>query len=261
MKNYLFVFIFVLFAGFANGQNPRTGEMAGIDSCAPKVISLAVHVLLDSLNNPGITSNIYERDIDSLNAHFAPLCIQFRICEVNEISHNRWDYRMVQGERDQEIADTYIKPNMINIFYSQTVIGGNSGFSQQGDTIAPPQDPLRDAIFLQKYSGKNVMLHVFGHYFGLYNTNETQFGAELTDGSNCETAGDKICDTPADDGSGQIDQFCNFHISSQDANGEYYTPDVCNLMGPYGACSYLRFTTGQYNRMLEVALKGRSYLW
>jgi len=260
VKNIRLIVIFLSFVGFLKSQNMHSGAMNGINDCAPKTISLAIHIVNDSLFERNLPDLIYQRDIDSLNVHFAPICIQFKICEVNDIPHNRWE-TMIKGERDEEIADMYNRPNMVNIFYSQTIEGGAAGFAPLGDTIVPPISEMRDAIFLQKGSGKNTIIHEFGHYFGLSHTFETDNGVELADGSNCETAGDKICDTPADDNSGTVNRFCEFEMINTDANGDYYTPDICNQMGYYSVCSYKRFTIGQYNRMLEVALKGRSYLW
>lgn len=234
--------------------------MNGINDCAPKTISLAIHIVNDSLFERKLSDASINRDIDSLNAHFAPICLQFQICEVNDITHNRWA-RMIKGVRDYEIADLYDRPNMINIYFTDSIDGEPLGYAPLGDTIIPSISDLRDAIFIQKYSGYNTIIHEFGHYFGLSHTFETDNGVELADGSNCETAGDKICDTPADDNSGTVNRFCEFEMTNTDANGDYYTPDICNQMGYYSVCSYKRFTIGQYNRMLEVALKGRSYLW
>ncbi len=43
-----------------------------------------------------------------------------------------------------------------------------------------------------------TIAHEMGHYFGLLHTHETANGTELVNGTNCGTAGDLLCDTPAD---------------------------------------------------------------
>ena len=68
-----------------------------------------------------------------------------------------------------------------------------------------------------------------GHYFGLYHTHQTSFGKELVDGSNCETAGDLICDTPADPNL-LSNRSCVYEGSVVDENGAVYQPDVTNYM-------------------------------
>ena len=103
---------------------------------------------------------------------------------------------------------------------------------------------------------------MIGHYFGLYTTHETQFGAELVDGSNCETTGDLMCDTDADPQGGSIGNCTMIDpTDSQDANGQFYTPPTCNIMGWYTNTCDKKFTVDQYNRMLEIMKTGRKYLW
>ena len=48
-----------------------------------------------------------------------------------------------------------------------------------------------------------TLSHELGHYFDLYHTHETSFGTECPSGSNCQSAGDMVCDTPADPNLGQ----------------------------------------------------------
>ena len=101
------------------------------------------------------------------------------------------------------------------------------------------------------------MIHLFGHYFGLLNTFQG-FGAELVDGSNCDTEGDLICDTPADNytppappvGGGYIDSEdnCRFIDPASDANGDPYRAHTGNFMSYYGTCR-CGFTYQQYLRM------------
>ena len=104
-----------------------------------------------------------------------------------------------------------------------------------------------------------------GHFFGLPHTFERDNGLELADGSNCETAGDGICDTPADPYevdepmSKWIDSLeCRFIYKGKDANGDYYSPDLANYMSYYGSpCSCSRFTDGQYKAMVDNYNSGK----
>ena len=95
-----------------------------------------------------------------------------------------------------------------------------------------------------------------GHYFGLPHTFSTSDGNELVDGSNCSTAGDGICDTPADpfvDGD-DVSSYINgddvFYYMGKDINGEYYSPLIGNYMSYYSGYR-CEFTDGQYKKMVE----------
>jgi len=79
--------------------------------------------------------------------------------------------------------------------------------------------------------GGYTLAHEIGHFYGLPHTHEVFSGEELVDGSNCLTAGDGFCDTPADpDLSGFVSRTCNYTGSFRDRNGDTYMPDVSNIM-------------------------------
>lgn len=103
-----------------------------------------------------------------------------------------------------------------------------------------------------------------GHFFGLYNTYKGG-GKELVDGSNCKTEGDKICDTPADPYIPYIRiskyiQNCIFYRTLKDENGDYYQPDVGNVMSQYIYC-YCGFSFEQYMKMAENYFKAMKKHW
>jgi len=95
--------------------------------------------------------------------------------------------------------------------------------------------------------------HEFGHFFELLHTFETGNGAELVNGSNCITAGDKVCDTPADPGASSYSWTnCNNNNNLTDSNGQVYAPMYSNIMSYYGGTCGFEFTQGQYDRMLAA---------
>ncbi|MBC7391356.1 MAG: T9SS type A sorting domain-containing protein [Opitutaceae bacterium] len=96
----------------------------------------------------------------------------------------------------------------------------------------------------------NTISHELGHYFNLNHTFETRDGIELVNSSNCKTAGDLICDTPADPKDIKIDQSCNYAGNMVDPNGQLYKPDTKNFMSYFGHCTE-RFTVEQQNRMRQ----------
>ncbi|MEM8909477.1 MAG: M43 family zinc metalloprotease, partial [Bacteroidota bacterium] len=110
--------------------------------------------------------------------------------------------------------------------------------------------------------------HEMGHYFGLLDTFEGS-GTELVNGSNCETEGDLVCDTPADpyvpgqpiENYVNVDLGCRFINPQTDANGDPYAPLVGNTMSDYPNECDCGFTNGQYLRMANTYLNGPTRMW
>ena len=108
------------------------------------------------------------------------------------------------------------------------------------------------------YALTNVLIHEMGHCLNLYHTHETaKFGQELVDGSNCETAGDLVCDTPADpnlylwwdDMAG-----CVFPSGSVTVDGVTYFPDTKNTMSYTKPECMEHFTDGQVSRLMDALI-------
>ena len=63
----------------------------------------------------------------------------------------------------------------------------------------------------------STLPHEVGHFYGLPHTHDQ--GNELVNGSNCATAGDNFCDTPADPNlSGVVNSSCVYTGTATDAN-------------------------------------------
>lgn len=112
-----------------------------------------------------------------------------------------------------------------------------------------------DAIFISPYKlEKEIIAHEVGHYLGLLHTfgvNDfnSRHGRPITDefvsGSNCQIAGDLLCDTPADPGN-NIDGIpnCTYLCSIFPWNNCYkqpgtdlaYMPDTKNIMSYFNSC-------------------------
>jgi hypothetical protein len=238
-----------------------------VDKCYNKTFSVSVHILEDTLGQQNVTATQINAGIALANTHFSKICASFQICSTYVHPNVRNDM-LRMGIEDKEIAAMYDVPNTINIYYTINITGSSNpcGFAPLGGMTVPAKTSDRDAIFIKKScaAGK-ALTHELGHYFGLFHTFEKSAnGTELVDGTNCTTAGDLICDTPPDpNGSAVVDGTnCDLVTATTDPNGDYYTPNACNIMSYYNnPCSDIHFTTGQYDRMLEVMEKGRNYLW
>ena len=107
--------------------------------------------------------------------------------------------------------------------------------------------------------GNRLVPHELGHTFNLLHTHEPFYGAELVTrgaGANCTTAGDLVCDTPADPygkftgASSTCVAGCppTYICSFTDSQGNQYTPSPTNIMSYYFPCVH-DFTAGQYDRI------------
>ncbi len=218
--------------------------------CVDKHFNVALHLPLDRLGN----ANITQEEIDTLfieaNLFFEPICMSFGYCSIDTIENYSFDSLTVG--RMQKSAEHFNRDHMINIFLASTVASPDPCHVGNFEGITSPETAFG---FLAKGCDGGGLAHVFGHILGLYDTFEG-FTVELVDGSNCATAGDRLCDTPADPYNFsplvQWTSECKFiNVSETDANGELYNPQVGNVMSGYRLCRK-GFTRQQFLRMVEV---------
>jgi hypothetical protein len=243
--------------------------------CLNKKFTVVAHIMLDSLEQ---VPTIGEGEVNTLFAElsmlFEPICASFKVCEFNYIPFYQFDTLFNIHIRN-DMENRYFVPNQINVFFIslQTLVVSPCGFAEH----MAIQDPQKGIIAVERRClDVYTLAHNMGIYFGLYRTNETENGLELVDGSNCETAGDMICDTPADpflaptDPTVKVFDFspylsnpdkpCLFTGEGVDLNGEFHTPDTGNIMSWYTHC-YCGFTKEQYIRMAENYLASTKRKW
>jgi len=246
--------------------------------CINKNYNLLAHVAVDSSGRTPIYS---EDQLDSmiikLNDFFSPICVSFTLCEFNILENDYSLGRVVDQpitKEDQllELKTRFALRRRINIFFLDYIISEDCGLSvfegilTTNDAIIHTEKDCRDDISEQ-------VAHHLGHTFGLLNTYDPE-SIELVNGSNCTTTGDLICDTPADPFGQSIanatqeemdliaqgllvtrfsNPDCEFIYEIKDPNGEYYQPDMGNIMSAYDCkCG---FTQDQYQKMAETILK------
>lgn len=121
-------------------------------------------------------------------------------------------------------------------------------------------------VCLENYAGQDLVItHEVGHFFSLNHTfygwessggwNEADYGNpvgpyspdnipnEKVNMSNCTTAGDQICDTPAD--YMFPNNNCAYTLNAKDPNGQLLSPDIHNFMNYVYGCSEYHFTNQQ----------------
>lgn len=229
--------------------------------CVDKEFSMVVHVIKDSVGDLGIDTLDILTYVDTLNRYFSPICVSFTVCEFNLID----DWRYNDFDVDSmwtEMQVKYHRENRINIFYVNSVTNPPNECSYSDSAYITRVDS--GGVVLDKtgscyFDPFKVLVHEMGHYFGLPNT---FVGGELVDGSNCTTAGDEFCDTPADpynlgdDIPDYIDGNCRFINGATDANSDYYTPHVGNAMSYYPGACMCEFSYEQLLFMARVYLSG-----
>lgn len=224
--------------------------------CLNKQFNIFAHMIYNKSQKVN-TRKLYKA-IDLANKYFAPICVSFKVCDMDTIFN--YNYANLLFGRDlKEMAILYGAKNRINLY-----IGWNGAvmepyrFSYSTGTI----DSIDNVhIYIGKEEG---LVHELGHFFGLKDTFRGS-GKELVDGSNCETEGDLICDTPADPYRPYVDLDtfllgCVYDYYRVDANGDKYQPDVGNIMSNYINCQ-CGFSYQQYLKMVENYRKAKVKHW
>jgi Pregnancy-associated plasma protein-A len=230
-----------------------------------RTLQISLHIALNKSGSNGVDQADIDDAVVRLNQDFAPCGLQFQICEQEEMPDDRFDSLSVFDYYNEEVQMSAIhyEPNTINLYLVDTIgspLGDIAGYAYF------PGGP--DMIVIEKSSfngDSDVQTHEMGHFFGLYHTFETEFGAELANMSNCDIAGDFVCDTEADpdqNGNVDVDDQCNYSGPvTQDSNGDWYVPPTDNFMSYYDVDCTCRFTPQQYIRMLDQYATLRFYLW
>lgn len=232
--------------------------------CLDKKFTIVAHIFKDSLGNPGADEDDIKQSVAGIIKYFEPICVSFEVCEFRY--HDNWQHDVLEDPDTEipQIKTKYHADRRINIYY---VTDFTSDINACGLSDLPGiTNATGSGIVIRKDCiGAGTLAHEMGHFFGLPHTFEGN-GAELVDGSNCDTAGDGICDTPADpyvpgDPKEQyVNGDCVFISTKTDANGEYYNPDLGNIMSYYD-CNTCGFTWGQLSKMAETYLGSGIKFW
>jgi Pregnancy-associated plasma protein-A len=228
--------------------------------CLNKKFTIVSHIFPDSLGNYGVSEGDIKAAVVGMNGFFSPICVSFEVCEFRY--HPNFQHDTIDSDNELDaIKVKYHAHNRINFYFLSQLGGTEAGLASGSIT-----DPTGSGIFIVKTDGvtAKVFAHEMGHFSSLAHTFEGN-GTELVNGDNCMVEGDGICDTPADPfvpGEPMIEyvEECRFTSPKQDANGEFYNPDLGNIMSYYncGACG---FTWGQLNKMAGVIQSGAMKMW
>jgi len=236
------------------GNSSSTGRSNSITVKIP----IQFHSVTRDDGTGGLTNSQANNILSNLNSYYSNSNIEFFFnSDINYIPNSEeYDWTGSEGA----VAASNDVGGVINIYFFNSI--NSNGTPLCGYTRFPPSS---DRVFV-RYDcviGGTTLEHELGHYFTLYHTHgTTNTGTtdELVDGSNCSSAGDRLCDTPADPNlSGNVNN-CIYIGTATDANGDLYNPQVENIMSyAPDECTDL-FTAGQYDRIRNGFENGRVYL-
>jgi hypothetical protein len=228
-------------------------------------VPLAIHVVRQSDGTGGLPDSSVANSIAVANAKFAGAGFQlFQQGATRFIDSDALYFNVdTQAEIDQ-LKQTDVIQNALNCYFTQNLADAQGSLCGQASfTTTQVQGVVVRNSCTTNGGNLSTFAHELGHFFDLFHTHETTFGVECPNGSNCATAGDRICDTPADPtlSSANMDTLCNYTGNATACNGQIHAPDPSNLMS-YAEPKNCRanFTFQQNNKMLATLVNLRSAL-
>ena len=256
-------------------------------SIVTSYVPVTFHIVRKSDGSKGITEDKVLEQLCSLNEDYADQDVVFYLKDgtFNYINSTFLYETPANDAVSNKILEGKLGPgkNSMNIFICESAESG----SQLGGVTLGYYSPFLDVIVMKQSEVNGVsatLAHEAGHFFSLMHphngwdqvawdagdhgiplTSSTAPGgvlAELADGSNCENAGDFLCDTPADYNLGFGWPGCtNYTGGCQDVTGALLDPQEINFMGYFNGCSSYIFTDDQKNMvMADYESAGRSYI-
>jgi len=213
-------------------------------------VGLTIHIIQQIAGAPDTDIEALYEDVAAVNFAFSYSGIEFFLCGSPRVIQGKPTYTVQEWKRDLNPA--YYVPNTINIYYVDEIGSLISSAACGISTFPWDGEPKDRSIIMKKgcRSNGSTLAHEIGHFFGLFHTHETFLGQEFVDGSNCESAGDNVCDTPADPDLSQIRlNGCTYEGTLKDPKGAAYSPSPANIMSYAPGSCRKRFSQGQSDRM------------
>jgi hypothetical protein len=217
-------------------------------------LAMRTVVFTNNLGQSNVTAIQVKKAIETAQTIYAKLGIVLNSCDPIFIKNNA----LYSFEKSTEIPllENLVTENVINVFVTNELTSNDQDVC--GFAIFPFTEGKKYVVLnAECVSNNSTFSHELGHFFGLYHTHTTTFGKEYVSRINCSNAGDLLCDTPADPllGSSNVSSDCLYYGSKVDAFGEFYYPDVRNLMSYSLKSCRDRFTLEQISIMQSVAKK------
>lgn len=222
-------------------------------------VPIRVNIIRRNDGTGGIALDAINRGLARTNALYINSNIQFYFCGTSPNYINNTTHYDFNSLNENALANTNDVTNAINFYTANSVTVGTSGacgYAYYPDVDNPKY--TNRILFANTCVDYSTFPHEIGHYLNLIHTFDRKNGAELVTrgiGANCSTAGDLLCDTPADPNGlpGNSSSGCTYTGTTVDANNQTFSPMTNNIMSYYGNCRNA-FTSDQYNRAKDGLL-------
>ncbi|MCR6642427.1 MAG: M43 family zinc metalloprotease [Sporocytophaga sp.] len=239
-------------------QNYIAKEKASRANGEMEYIPIQLHLVENNIGNRGNLFEIYE-SLKGTNALFKAINLNFYICSEINIIKSKEFYDLDSDDENSRLVSTDFNRNAINVYF----VGNINFIDACGYASLGPMSQPGYIVMQNSCASVRVMAHELGHYFSLYHTHDPIGGPEFVNGTNCKTAGDLLCDTPADPNIfNKVDFNCNYTGDDKDPNGMPYSPPVHNVMAYTTSKCTREFTAEQYSKMqMYHDQYGRNFLF
>jgi hypothetical protein len=225
-------------------------------------VPLTIHIVRQSDGTGGTPIAEVDASIDVVNNHWRAAGIEFfHNGTVDYIDNDT----LFGGANGQAAIDSLkqINPvgNTINVYFTPSVSDATGGLCGQASfTTTAIQGIVMSDACTNDDGNTTSFAHELGHYLDLFHTHETVLGLECPNGSNCTTAGDLLCDTPADPTLANPGMLTGCTYSGTGTRcGQVFNPNPANIMASNTGCRTL-FTEGQRLRALATLVNLRPNL-
>ncbi|MCF3109575.1 hypothetical protein LL912_12410 [Niabella sp. CC-SYL272] len=219
-------------------------------------INVSIHIVRETNGTGGFNGAFADDIIQNLNDAYNYRRIYFYKASVDYIDNSTY-YSLDVNTATNEfpgLIGINNNANALNLYLVSSISDVDGAYAGLAEDI-----PSKNAAIDQSVALQATTMHEVGHCLNLFHTHrgrgcaDTGACQEATDGSNCTTCGDFVCDTPADPClSGQVNSACTF-------TGTGFSPLTNNFMSYSTQACRTAFTNGQESRM-HAALDAASVL-
>jgi len=244
---------------------PAIAEIAEDDSTV-YAVPLALHIIRQTDGTGGLDPADLQTALDLGNDLWAQSNIYaYQYGPIDFIDSDMFYFGTDNSAMYDFLRGINRVPEAINIYF----LPNESGFPYCGlssFTTSSTQGILMNNLCVLISGTSSTLVHEIGHYFDLYHTHETAFDVECPDSSNCTTAGDLICDTPADPNlNGHVSdppdcEYDDFASPPAGCDATPYTPQTENIMSYSNKPCRDLYTPGQSAKMRNVLINDRTEL-